>query len=592
MNDPRKLLLAAGFLLLAHLALGAPEQPNVLLIITDDQGYGDLSLHGSPYLETPHMDRIGQEGVRLDQFYVSPVCAPTRASLLTGRYHMRTGATSVTRRREVIDPEETTLAEVFRDNGYRTGCFGKWHNGSFYPETPRGQGFDEDLGFHYGVFPVYFDPVLQHNGKPVRKEGYITDILTEGALDFMEGASKGGEPFFCYLSYNAPHTPALVPEPYFQRFKEQYLGDREAALHGMVANLDDNIGRLLVALREWGIEEETLILFMTDNGPNSRRYNAGMKGRKAHYDEGGVRVPAFLRWPGSLESGTRVERRLAHIDILPTLADLLGLDGTADLELDGRSFRALLEDPHAPWPDRVLMTFPFGQGEVLRQRGAARTERWAAVMRDGQWKLYDLLADPRQTTDVKDHYPWVMETLEARYWERFEDVTAGQDFGPTPIPVGHPEAPEIIMEGHDATLVNQDEGGIGYNFWAGFAHHWINGWTNPRAYPEWLGTCVSAGEYEIALQYAMAEENAGVRLEVAIAGEVLPVRIDTPFDPEPVEQPWIVPDEADKYASKDWRFQPVGTVILPEGPFTVRVRLIEYPGEASIELKGVRLVRR
>ncbi|MCB1123605.1 MAG: sulfatase-like hydrolase/transferase, partial [Verrucomicrobiae bacterium] len=315
----KKVFLHLTCLLLVSVsACLAASRPNVLLILTDDQGYGDLSLHNNPHLKTPTMDRIGKEGVRLDRFYVSPVCAPTRASLLTGRYHPRTGVSGVTRRLEVLDPAEVTFADLLSAQGYATGCFGKWHNGSVYPETPNGQGFDEFLGFLGGVTSRYFDPELNHNGLPETPAGFITEILTEAAMDWMGEQIERDQPFFCYLPYNTPHTPALVPEAYWRPFEERGVGRWEAAIYGMVRVLDEQIGRLLAFLEEQGVADDTLVIFMSDNGPVTWRYNAGLRGKKGSVYEGGIRVPCFIRWPGKLTPGL-IEEPLMHVDLLPTL---------------------------------------------------------------------------------------------------------------------------------------------------------------------------------------------------------------------------------------------------------------------------------
>jgi len=535
------------------------------------------------------MDQLGRESIRLDQFYVSPVCAPTRASLLTGKYHLNTGTTSVTRRREVMKPEEVTMAEICRENGYATGFFGKWHNGSFYPETPDGQGFEETFGFNYGHITRYFDPVLDHNGEEKQYNGYITDILTEAAINFMDQKRQTDEPFFCYIAYNAPHTPALVPDRHFEKFKKMGLGDRDSAIYGMVDNLDENIGRIMQQLEDWNLAEDTLVIFMTDNGPVPDRYNAGMKGRKGHYDEGGVRVPFFMRWPGKLKAGAVVDQRLAHIDVLPTLADFLGLSGTESLDMDGISFRKLLIDAHPDWPDRILYTFPFGNLGNFGNVGAARTERWLSVRRRGQWFLYDLLEDPRQTTDLALKYPWVLDTLTSNYESQYSEIASRVDFDQAPIPFGYDKAPTVTIEAHDAILVNRDQGGIDYNFPAGYAHHWITRWTNPATYPEWPLDCKQTGEYNISLQYCLNAGDEGVELLVVIGDQELRTRIDEVFEPESIPQPFRLKGEASKYESKPWKLHQVGKMTLPQGVYKARVRLMKVSGKQAIELKGVRI---
>lgn len=591
-----RLFICSGLFLMGSVAGFAEspvnDHPNVLLILTDDQGYADLSLHGNPYLKTPVMDSLARDSVRLDRFYVSPVCAPTRASLLTGRYHLRTGAAGVTRRREVIRPEEVTLAELFGENGYKTGCFGKWHNGSFYPETPNAQGFDEFYGFTYGHITEYFDPVLNRNGAPERAKGYITDILTDAALDFMLDTSAEGNPFFCYLPYNAPHTPGMVPQHYFERFKAQGLDDRVAAIYGMIESIDDNLRRLFERMEEAGLDQNTMVIFMGDNGPLRvpGRFNAGMKGYKAQCDEGGVRVPCFIRWPGKLEKNRIFNERLSHIDILPTLAEFCGLKGSEDLDLDGVSFASLLTGEDAEWPDRMLLTFSFGDEARIQDWGSVHWQNWIAVKyAEKGWSLFDLEQDPGQKNDVAGEHGDVLKRLSTAFEARLNQSL--ELARPSPIPVGYESHPHVVMEAHDATLHAPEGDGIGYNYPAGFAHHWITNWTRTDAYPEWTIEVKSPGRYGVALHYCMKESLAGVTGYVEADGSSVGFSVDQPFDPDIVYQPFLIDGEAEKYAKKPWRRQEVGTVELAAGQHPVTVRVEKLPGGEAFELKALELIR-
>ncbi|MEM8601781.1 MAG: arylsulfatase, partial [Bacteroidota bacterium] len=329
-------------------------RPNVLLIMTDDQGWGDLRVHGNPDLDTPVLDALARESVRFDRFYVSSVCAPTRASLLTGRDHLRTGVQWVTGGLETMRPEEVTIAEVYRDAGYATGLFGKWHSGAHYPADPRGQGFETVFGFIAGHLNNYFDTDLLHSGELVETEGYITDVLTDAAINFIE--AERDHPFFAYVPYNAPHSPFQVPDAYFDKYVERGFDARMASIYGMVENIDTNVGRLLAALDATGQAEQTIVVFLTDNGPNGVRYNGGMRGTKASVHEGGVRVPLFIRYPNQLPADHVVRPLAAHIDLLPTLAELSDVPLPDSLDLDGRSLAPLMRDavPSADWPERRL----------------------------------------------------------------------------------------------------------------------------------------------------------------------------------------------------------------------------------------------
>ncbi len=258
------------------------------------------------------MDRIGKEGVRLDRFYVSPVCAPTRASLLTGRYHLRTGAFGVTRRDEVLNPSVVTLAELFQESGYAAGCFGKWHNGTVFPETPNGQGFDEFLGILGGLSQLYFNPVLNHNGEDSEYRGYITEILADAAIDWMDEQVEAEKPFFCYVPFNAPHTPGLVEEKYWKPFYNKSVGRWESVIFGMIKVIDEKIAQMLKFLEDKDQLENTIVIFMSDNGPATWRYNGGLRGKKGTVYEGGIRVN-LPRFCGHAQRSVREKRSITWL---------------------------------------------------------------------------------------------------------------------------------------------------------------------------------------------------------------------------------------------------------------------------------------
>jgi len=575
-----------------HTYLGAEESPvppNVLLILTDDQGYGDLSLHGNPQLKTPAMDRIGKESVRLDRFYVSPVCGPTRASLLTGRYHPRTGAFGVTRRQEVIDPKEVTIAELMRDNGYATGCFGKWHNGTVYPETPNGQGFDEFLGVLGGLSQLYFNPVLDHNGEEKEYRGYITEILAENAIDWMGRQLENDNPFFCYVPFNAPHTPGLVEEEYWKPYYEKNVGRWESVIYGMIDVIDEQIGQMLQFLEERNELDNTIVIFMSDNGPATWRYNAGLRGKKSSVYDGGTRVPCFIRWPEKLKPSV-IEFPLSHIDILPTLAEWCGLDGLKPLELDGQSFATLAENPSADWEDRKIISYAQGPESRIRSRGAVHTHRWSAVMQRGKWELYDIVADVRQWKDIAKERPEVVRELRSHFEETLSTMPPLNGF--TPYPLAATIRSKVVLEGQDAQLPSEYKGkGIDYNYSAGFSHHWISSWTNPQAVPEWNVDVVDPGEFEVSLRYCIPESDLGVEAYFEIQGERLPIRITEAFDPPANPQPFLLDGEAVKYENKDWKEIPIGKISLNKGLTSARIRVTNIPGKAAMEVKEVILKR-
>ncbi len=552
-------------------------RPNVLLIMTDDQGWGDITSHGNDVIETPVMDRIAAKGARFERFFVSPVCAPTRASLLTGRYYLRTGVNGVTRGRETMRSEEVTLAEILQQAGYATGCFGKWHNGAHYPYHPNGQGFDEFLGFCAGHWNNYFDTTLDRNGKMVKIKGYISDVLTDAAMAFIERNRE--RPFFCYLPYNAPHSPWQLPDGYFDRGKARGLDDITASAYGMCENLDDNIGRLLNQLDELNLAGDTIVLFLTDNGPNSDRYNGGMKGRKGSCYEGGIRVPLFIRWPGHIAPGTKVSQIAAHIDLLPTLVELCGVPMPEILPLDGVSILPLLEGTTANWPERMIFSH-WGQ------RGSVRTERWRAVVEGKEWELYDMIADPGQQEDLAGRHPVVLTELSASFEAWLRDVTRA-GFDPIPIPIGHPQRREVVLPGHEAFLEPPDRKGISYNGRAGWANDWVTNWTSTDACPYWEVDVVRAGRFEITLMYTCPEPDIGAQLLVEVGGQRIECIIEKAHAPDPIPSPDRV--ERMEVYEKVWAPLTLGTATIPKGRTRLYVRALTRPGRTVIDLKAVRL---
>ena len=346
------------------------KKPNVIIIMTDDQGFGDLGINKNPNIITPNIDQFASESVRFDNFFVSPVCAPTRASLMTGRYSLRTGVRDTYNGGAIMSNTETTIAEILKEADYSTGIFGKWHLGDNYPFRPSEQGFDEsiihlaggigqvgDFTNYYKGNTSYFDPILWKNNKKNQYDGYCSDIFAENAVKFIE--KNKNKPFFCYLSFNAPHTPLQVPKKYYNMykdldpelgFKDESLAskmsekDKEDArrIYGMVTNIDDNVGKVLNKLTELGIEEETIIIFMTDNGPQQFRYNSNMKGLKGTVYNGGTRVPFYIKYAEKFKNSKVISRMSAHIDILPTILELCNLKIPSDRKIDGQSLVPLI----------------------------------------------------------------------------------------------------------------------------------------------------------------------------------------------------------------------------------------------------------
>ncbi len=443
---------------LPHLARPMAKQaegrpPNIVLIMTDDQGYGDLGCHGNDRIKTLNLDRLASQSVEMTQFHVCPVCSPTRACLMTGRYNYRTGVVDTYMGRSMMHSDEVTIAEILGAAGYRTGIFGKWHLGDNYPLRSMDQGFHESLVHNGGGIGqpsdppgnTYFDPVLQHNGKAVKNKGYCTDIFTDAAIRFIE--QNRNRPFFAYLSTNAPHTPLQIADSYVAPYRDRGLDETTAKVYGMVTNIDDNVGRLLDKLSALNLDQNTIVIFMTDNGPQQNRYNADMRGRKGTVYQGGIRVPFFMRWTGRLKAGKKVDRIAAHIDILPTLLDASGVSKPADLSFDGASLLPLLKGEGPQWPDRTLY-FQWHRGDEpeLFRASAARSQRYKLV--NGK-ELYDLVADRGERNDIAARQPDIVNRMRRGYEEWFRDVSATRGYDPPRIHLGTPFENPVILTRQD-----------------------------------------------------------------------------------------------------------------------------------------------
>lgn len=578
-----------------YVSVNAEDRPpNIVLVLTDDQGFGDVHSHGNKLIDTPVHDRLAREGARFDRFYVSPVCAPTRASLLTGRYHLRTGVHGVTRGHEIMRDEEVTIAELLKQNGYATGAFGKWHNGSQYPHHPNGQGFDEFLGFCAGHWNNYFDTTLDHNGQMVPSKGFMIDVVTDAAIEFIE--KNKTKPFFCYLPYNTPHTPWQVPDKYFQKYMAMGIEDpKVACAYAMVENIDDNMGRVLAKLEQLKIADDTMFIFLTDNGPNGARYNANMKGRKGSAHEGGVRVPLFIRYPARIKPNTVIKPITAHIDLLPTLMEYCGIKDYKTKPLDGRSLVDLINGNQSAWPSRTLFT-AWGGTNLAGSKKAVRTERWRAVDERRGWELYDMKNDPNQLKNLAKKQPKRLAKLREQFEAWFTEA-ASNGFDTVPIHVGHDGRDEVVLEGHYAylhpvkgTRPNPKIHGISYHGPAGWANDWVDNWTSTKSYPYWNLNVVNSGEYEILLKYACPQDDLGSELQIEVGGHSLPITVDKAHSGP------MLPS-ADRIHRKEvyersWGTIHAGTVQLEKGSAQLKVRTLKISGNEAIELKAVHLTRK
>ena len=424
----------------------AGSKPNIVFVLTDDQGMGDLSCMGNEVVRTPHIDALYKQSTRLTDFHVSPTCAPTRSALMSGRPPFKVGVTHTIRQRERMSLDVFTMPQALKSAGYKTGLFGKWHLGDDKAYLPQSRGFDEVLmhgaggigQVRFGDFAenaknVYFDNVLLHNDEIVQTKGYCTDVFFQSALNWIEQNADSDKPYFAYIATNAPHAPLIAPEKYTKRFKELGYDKGTAGRYGMIENIDDNVGLLMQKLEQWDQLENTLVIFMTDNGATHlsgklngkkiRLFNFNMAGGKNSPHEGGTHVPAFFSWKGVLGEGVDVDRLAAHIDIFPTFAELAGAKLPDDMQpLDGKSLLPLLLDPKAEWPDRELFIHCGRWNDDKREASkyakcAVRTQKWRLI---NNKELYDISSDPGEKKDVSASNQAVVLNLQESYdkwWE-------------------------------------------------------------------------------------------------------------------------------------------------------------------------------
>ena len=404
-------------------AADAPRRPNVVLVMTDDQGYGDLACHGNPHIKTPSLDWLHAHSTRLTNFHVDPTCSPTRSALMTGRYSTRTGVWHTIMGRSLLRADEVTVADAFAAGGYRTAVFGKWHLGDNYPFRVQDRGFQESIvcgGGGVGQTPDfwgndYFDDTYWHNGVPKPYKGYCTDVFFDGAMRFIE-ANKD-RPFFVYIPTNAAHGPYNVAEKYSKPYADAGVPASRAKFYGMITNIDENVGRLRKRLKELGLEENTILIFMTDNG-TSASPEGGMRGKKGSEYEGGHRVPFLIRWPAGLQERGDIPQLAAHIDVLPTFIDLCGLPSPKGVTFDGTSIAPLLKG-RGDWPERTLFVHSQRIDHPQKWRkSSVMTERWRLV--NGQ-ELYDIKADPAQKKDIAADHPDEVARLRKAYEAWWDD---------------------------------------------------------------------------------------------------------------------------------------------------------------------------
>lgn len=581
------------------------RKPNVIVFLTDDQGWGDLSINGNSNLLTPNVDSLARDGAMFENFYVCAVCAPTRAEFLTGRYHPRTGVSGVSTGQGRLNVDEMTIADVFKSAGYATGAFGKWHNGTQSPYHPNDRGFDEFYGFTSGHWGHYFSPPLDHNGKKVRGKGYVVDDFTTHAIEFMESvttknqeqgttrsAGSGPErnPFFIYLPYNTPHSPMMIGDEFYDKFKDldpamkhrdpekEDVMMTRAAL-AMCENIDWNVGRVLKKLDELKLRDNTIVLYFCDNGPNSWRWNAGMKGRKSSVEEGGLRSTLHIRWPARIKPGTKVTQVTAAIDLLPTLTGLAQITQKPSKPLDGRSFSKLLFDNPAKLPARDLFS-------VWRKRSTVRTERFRL---DSAGRLYDIRTDRGQNKDVSKKHPKETARLRKALAKHKQEMDAlNKRFADRPFTVGYAKSTTLpARDGVPHGTIQRSSKAPNNSF--------FKNWTSTDDSITWDIEVGQAGMYDATVYYTCAQGDVGAHMSLSTDGENADSTeqiVTQAFDP-PLYDKSKERVEKSHYFVKDFRpLKMNGPIKLGKGRTLLRLRALKIPGQQAIDVHSIELVKR
>ena len=578
-------MLAASPLAFEAVALGAEtRKPNVVVILSDDQAWGDLSVTGNKNLSTPNIDSLARDGAMFDRFFVCPVCSPTRAEFLTGRYHSRGGVRGVSEGLERLNLDERTIADTFKANGYATGAFGKWHNGSQAPYHPNSRGFEEYYGMTAGHWPNYFDTILDHNGSFTKGKGYVVDDLTDHAMTFME--KNKTKPFFCYLPYNSPHSPMQVPDKYWEKFShmdpvmknadpaQEDLGMTRAAL-AMCENIDWNVGRVLKKLDDLKLATDTIVLYFSDNGPASARWNGGMRGRKGSTDEGGIRSPLMIRWPGHIAGGTKVTQIAGAIDLLPTLANLAGIPLDSKKPLDGKVLTPLLTGKApATWPDRMIFS-------TNNKKVSVRTQQYRL---DDQGRLYDMVADPSQTRDVSGAEAAVASKLKKAVAEWSAEVFPFVGPEDRPFPVGYSKLTWLpARDGRAAGGVARSNKYPNSTF--------FTNWTSKEGEMSWDVEVGKAGEFDVAVEYTCAPGDIGSTIEMSLLGKTTRAKVAAAFDP-PLQG--ATNDRVVRIEGYYKEFKPLslGRITLPAGRGKLTLRATEISGKQVADVFSVMLTRR
>lgn len=555
-------------------------RPNIVLILSDDQGWGDLAINGNLAANTPNINRIAHEGASFSNFYVCPVCSPTRSELLTGRYAVRAGVCDVSNGGERIDLDETTIADYFKKAGYATGAFGKWHSGTQYPYHPNARGFDEFYGFCSGHLGNYWNPMLDHNGEIVEGKGFITNDLTNRAIEYVKKNKE--KPFFVYIPYNTPHSPMQVPDNWWNKYKNINIiqnateASREDKTHtkavlALSEIVDWNVGRMMETLKTLGLDDRTIIIYLSDNGPNGHRWNGGMKGVKGSTDEGGVRSPFFIRWKGKIQAGRNVEQLSSVVDLLPTLLDLAGVKPPLyNKPLDGVSLKSILLNNEDRNIDRTLFSH-WGKKTAVRVQD---------YLLGSEGQLYNTKIDREQKNDISVSNPAMFEKLKkslAYYNENILTELPPKDT--RPFLLGHPKERLSMLPARDGKA----HGGIERSNKFPNSSFFTN-WTKTTDSITWNVEVVESGLFEAMVYYTCAPEDVGSVINLKIGRNRLITKLtkanDTPMLGADLDR---VP-RAESY-EKGWIPFTLGNIKMDKGKTTLVIKADQIPHFEAMNLR-------
>ena len=548
--------------------------PNILIILTDDQGWGDLSINGNTNLKTPNIDNIALNGASFERFYVSPVCSPTRAELLSGKFFVRSGVNGVTRGYERMNTDVKLISDFFKGKKYKTGAFGKWHNGSQPPYHPNNRGFDEFYGFTSGHWGNYFDPILEKNGKIIKTEGYINDVITNEAISFIK---KSNKPFLSFISYNTPHSPMQVPDKYSDgkdillrgRYSKRENIEKTKAAMGMIENIDENIGNVVRLLKEKGVYENTIIIFFSDNGPNGNRWNNDLKDRKGSTNEGGVRVPFFIQWPNNIKKGLKIKQISSVLDVFPTLLELTGNESLNDL--DGISLKRYLDSPLLLDDERTIFSY-------WNNRISARNNNYIL---DHENNLYDLVKDFSQYNPIeKDNNPHYQKLLnDKNEWLNKVVKPNKEQLKRRPFTINYNTANYTHLPARDAEI-NGDLKRSSIHANCSF----IENWKNTNDYIFWEIDVLEDGINNIELYYTLEKESVGTEIALEFENQIIKKTIDEFHDPN------LVGFEDDKIEriesyTKDFKKIKIGKMSFKKGLSRLKLKTTKKVGKKSIDFR-------